>query len=145
LIQAHESWEKNVGPFLAGPGVKAYQFVEIVFGGAMFFLDVKMVDQNSKDISWSRYIFTDLSDLVRIFREQAFEEVEITALHRYVDKDSHEYEALAIVEISLSSTKNCVSRLKYRCSNGDTYSAFAGWDREAKKGMKRTLYRRKDT
>lgn len=88
-------------------------------------------------------MFTDLSDLMKISETQEFEEMELTALHRYIDKDSRRYEALAVLEVSLSCRKNSVPRLKYKCSNGDSFSVFAGGYEEKEKPRNRILYRKR--
>lgn len=145
MLQTNESWEylqrgQILGALFNQPGLRQYPCVEIAVNVALFHVDIIFRDKHQEWQSWSRYIFTELPDVLRSIAGDGVVKVRVSLQTRRSDND--EYIISSIDEIVEGIDREGRKHLVFKCSNNENYIDSFFEESENDLSEKRTIWPR---
>ena len=119
IFETREEWESKspISPLLAEKGVRHYPFIRVSLNCIIFHVD--FIRKNEE--CWERYMFSSVSDVLKVLGQNDFDKISISLLSRRCDNEDNEYGVSTIKEIIKAKDKNHKTVYMFRCKNDKTY------------------------
>lgn len=141
MLVTRETWElKNsqIGILYAAEDRRYYPFCEV--RGSVDLFHVEMQRKGQKRL-WSRFIVSDILDLIPLIRDARKEGLRIN-LQTRSDKSTNDYDIISVVEIAEGTDPAGQRTVAYRCANGRGYIRSISGGSESDFVLQRIIYRR---
>lgn len=120
MLQTDQSWEcySTLGAIFNQPSLRSYRFVEVALNLPLFHLDTVLFEETEGDGAWSRFICSQLTDVLEIIRRDDSSNVRISI---QTPRSNDGYKLFSVAQIIEGRSRLGDSLYLFLGANGESY------------------------